>query len=304
MEDIEATFAEKMAQVQYALKAPKDKSTYAYSYRNAEEILGKVKPLLVEHGLVITLDDDIIAVGEPCRWFIKATATITDGESGSFSATACAEILTPSVGRDSGKASMNESQASGATSSYARKYALGGLLGIDDGDDADDVKYQPAVIAATKPVRSEPAKAENPARAIREQHLSGAIKDVNIYPDVFKQLCFLPGRGQGNLQLPKEVSKEVWDECWQKGWRRGKFDKDAKTWSGTEIPMSAVPEIVTMFCEKAGLSDVATQVAIQNIMSYAPKEAREPAVEQPELDDEDWLADDTEDYSAHSDEPF
>ena len=47
MENIELTFAEKMAQVQYALKAPKDKSTYAYSYRNAEEILGKVKPLLM-----------------------------------------------------------------------------------------------------------------------------------------------------------------------------------------------------------------------------------------------------------------
>lgn len=295
--EIETTLAEKVSHIQHALKAPKDKSTYAYSYRNAEEILGKVKPLLVQYGLVITLDDDIIAKGEPCRWFIKSTATITDGETGSFQATACAEILTPSVGRDSGKASMNESQASGATSSYARKYALGGLLGIDDGDDADDAKYQPGVMSAEKPATQSRNAKTNPATQIRQEHFSGAIKDTEIHPEVFKQLCFLPGNGRGNLGLDKDVAKKVWDECWQKGWRRGKFDMNSKTWSGTQIPTSAVPEIVGMFCNEAGLSETATKAKVSQILAAGPyiPEAETVAAEQ--LSDENDLQD-------YSDAPF
>lgn len=300
--ETELTFMEKVATIQNQLKAPKDKAAYNYSYRNAEEILGKVKPLLAEHGLAITLDDEILSIGEPCRWFIKSKAMITDGVD-VISGTGIAELLTPAIGSSSGKASMNESQASGATSSYARKYALGAVLGIDDGDDADDAKYQPAVINSQKPARPTPAKPRadyyevSPPEQIKKEHLSGAIKDTNIDPEVFKQLCFLPGKGRGNLNLDKETAKAVWDDCWQQGWRRGKFDMNTKTWTGTQIPMSAVPTIVGMFCAEAGLTEDATKAKISTILAsapYIPEAENEAAAQLP-------IGEDLTDYS---DEPF
>lgn len=128
------TFIQKIAYVQSELKVPKDKKAggkgFAYPYRNAEQILSKVKPYLVEHDLILTLDDEIIEIQG--RYFLKATALITDGTD-RITATAYAELM---------RGSMNESQATGATSSYARKYALGGLLGIDEGKDADHEDYQ------------------------------------------------------------------------------------------------------------------------------------------------------------------
>lgn len=278
--ETELTFTEKVSIIQSELKAPKDKSTYAYSYRNAEEILGKVKPLLVEHGLVITLDDDIIAVGDPCRWFIKSTATITDGNTGNYTATACAEILTPAIGERSGKASMNESQASGATSSYARKYALGGLLGIDDGDDADDAKYQPAVIASTKPKKEKPVEQNDPKPV--QELFDGALTDTGVTAEVLQELNFLPGAGKGNLGLDKEVTRAIWKEFYQSdGWTRGKFDSFSKSWTGTKIPMSAVPAIVQRFCEEAGLSETATKAKIAGVLASVEENDLDQYSEEP-----------------------
>lgn len=129
------TFITKIAEVQNALVVPKTKNAQVpYKSRNAEEILDKVKPLLVERGLIITLDDDILNMDG--RMFIRSTATITNGHE-AVTGTGIAELL--------GTTSMtNAAQASGATGSYARKYALGAVLGIGDGDDADHTKYQPA----------------------------------------------------------------------------------------------------------------------------------------------------------------
>jgi len=138
--ETELTFIEKVAAVQNELKAPKDKTAsvktrtgtnYSYKFRNAETILSDVKPLLLKHSLVITLDDKLISMEG--RLFIESKATIFASESEGISATAIAELLKADQ--------MNAPQASGATSSYARKYALCGVLGIDDGDDADDPKY-------------------------------------------------------------------------------------------------------------------------------------------------------------------
>lgn len=131
------TLIQKIAWIQNELKAPKDKKSgggsFSFAYRNAEEILAKVKPLLLKHDLIITLDDELIE--QNGRYFIKSTAMIIQSKDEAITSTAVAELLIAT--------SMNASQASGATSSYARKYALGGLLGIDDGDDADDAKYTP-----------------------------------------------------------------------------------------------------------------------------------------------------------------
>ena len=121
--------------VQQKLKAPKDQynSFGKYKYRSAESILEAVKPLLMEHELVMVLTDTIEQFGD--RLFLKATVTVTDGGEGKVSTTALAEIATEKKG-------MDVSQITGTASSYARKYALNGMFLIDDTKDADTDEYQ------------------------------------------------------------------------------------------------------------------------------------------------------------------
>ena len=122
-------FIEKIVAIQSELKAPKGQynSFGKYNYRSCEDILEGVKPLLTKHGLVLTIQDSIDLIGD--RFYVKATATITDGKD---------EISTSAYARESlDKKGMDASQVTGATSSYARKYALNGLLAIDDTKDAD-----------------------------------------------------------------------------------------------------------------------------------------------------------------------
>lgn len=117
--------------IQAKLVAPKGQfnSFGKYKYRNCEDILEAVKPLLLETGTILTLTDDIILVGE--RYYVKATATLT--------ATKADESISVSAfARESeNKKGMDESQITGSSSSYARKYALNGLFQIDDTKDAD-----------------------------------------------------------------------------------------------------------------------------------------------------------------------
>lgn len=113
--------------IQQELKAPKgQRNTFGnYNYRSCEDILEAVKPLLGEATLVI--NDEIVMLGD--RFYVKATATLKDGKE-EVSATAYAREALDKKG-------MDTSQITGATSSYARKYALNGLFLIDDTKDAD-----------------------------------------------------------------------------------------------------------------------------------------------------------------------
>lgn len=120
-------FYTRVAEVQSTLHAPKNQrnSFGNYNYRSCEDIMEAVKPLL--KGLVLTVNDDVVLVGD--RIYVKATATITDGEH-TISNTAFAREAAIKKG-------MDDSQITGAASSYARKYALNGLFLIDDNKDAD-----------------------------------------------------------------------------------------------------------------------------------------------------------------------
>lgn len=122
---------EKLLKVQHELKAPKNQynSFGKYHYRSCEDIQEGVKPLLKEVNAVLLLDDDIVLIGE--RYYIKATATFLDCEGGE-------KIENSAFAReDLSKKGMDASQVTGATSSYARKYALNGLFCIDDSKDGD-----------------------------------------------------------------------------------------------------------------------------------------------------------------------
>lgn len=123
------TFQQKIVAIQSMLKAPKGQynSFGKYNYRSCEDILECVKPLLSEQELILTIEDSIEMIGD--RYYVKATATLSDGTN---------SISTSAYARESlDKKGIDASQVTGATSSYARKYALNGLLCIDDTKDAD-----------------------------------------------------------------------------------------------------------------------------------------------------------------------
>lgn len=169
-------FTRKFVEVQSRLRAPKGQynSFGKYKYRSAEDILNAVKPLLHEYGLLLTMSDSVRAVGN--RFYVEATATITDGEGHSASATALAR-------EDDTKKGMDGSQITGTASSYARKYALNGLFCIDDTKDADAMDNR----AATPENRNELQSAIAEAAAAKSRDELGKVwnahKDLQKAPE-------------------------------------------------------------------------------------------------------------------------
>lgn len=125
----ELNFFQKIMAIQKELKAPKNQrnSFGNYNYRSCEDIFEAVKPLLNEYGLMLTMSDELMQVGE--RYYVKATASLTDGKEWVNNTAYAREEET--------KKGMDGSQITGASSSYARKYALNGLFLIDDVKDSD-----------------------------------------------------------------------------------------------------------------------------------------------------------------------
>lgn len=113
-----------LAKIQKELKAPKSQynSFGKYNYRNSEDILEALKPLLSEED-VLTVSDEVVQVGD--RFYIKATAKFNDNVVTAFAREALEQK------------GMNDAQITGSASSYARKYALNGLFAIDDAKDDD-----------------------------------------------------------------------------------------------------------------------------------------------------------------------
>lgn len=147
------TIIKKLMNVQQGLSVPKDmKNTFGnYNYRSCELILEKVKPLLKENELALTLSDEVVMIGD--HNYIKATATLEDFEGNSKSVSALAR-------ESMDKKGMDNSQMTGATSSYARKYALNGLFAIDDNKDADTDEHKVEADAKSANVATKPAKVD------------------------------------------------------------------------------------------------------------------------------------------------
>ncbi len=121
----------KLREIQLSLIAPKNQynSFGKYNYRSCEDILEGLKPCLQATQTAVTVEDAIVQIGD--RYYVKATATLFDCETNEYvSNTAYAR-------EEESKKGMDASQVTGATSSYARKYALNGLFCIDDVKDAD-----------------------------------------------------------------------------------------------------------------------------------------------------------------------
>lgn len=170
--DSQVVLTQRVGDIQHKLKAPKGQynSFGKYNYRSCEDILEGVKPLLKEHNLALLIDDEIVQIGE--RYYVKATAKITDGRE-FVSATAYAR-------EPDTKKGMDESQITGATSSYARKYALNALLCIDDTKDADTMDNSKKPVQQTQETvyNWQTLKARATQGGISEDELKHYLKDT------------------------------------------------------------------------------------------------------------------------------
>ena len=120
---------QKLAIIQTKLKAKKSSynSFGKYYFRKSEDILEAIKPFLIEQGVTVTINEEMIST-DPVPT-MQSTATISDGEN--------AIHATALVGVDLDQKGMQTAQQFGAASTYGKKYALGNLLLIDDTEDAD-----------------------------------------------------------------------------------------------------------------------------------------------------------------------
>lgn len=126
-----ASFDERLIAVQHELKAPKGQynSFGKYAYRNAEDILEAVKPLLKKYSLRMTISDSIHSIEANGMMYVEAMVSVTDGHT--------TARVSAQAGIDPNRKGMDIAQSFGSSSSYARKYALNGMFLIDDTKDAD-----------------------------------------------------------------------------------------------------------------------------------------------------------------------
>lgn len=200
---------QKLQIVQRELKAPKGQyNTFGkYKYRSCEDILTAVKPILDSVGAVIVLRDEAVIVGE--RYYIKATAMFydTDGTMNMIQNAALAR-------EDESKKGMDGSQITGTASSYARKYALNGLLLIDDTKDADtDENRNERDSRAAR--QAEPEQHEDrtgqPAYPTRDEMLGVVAKK---YPaGKVRDTLLTAMRAKGLEDLSDAALKAVYNKC-------------------------------------------------------------------------------------------
>lgn len=187
---------ERLIKVQQNLKCSKNqRNTFGgYNYRSCEDILEAVKPLLADQKLSLVLSDDIVLIGD--RFYVKATATVYDSTG---------KVIASNTGwarEDELRKGMTGDQLTGASSSYARKYALNGLFAIDDTKDSD----------ATNDAVKEPKQAPKPTPKVEPKtETSVKVNDPNG-PYTFEQFERLESYGFNIAQVVVKLNKKSTSE--------------------------------------------------------------------------------------------
>ncbi|HGE5377553.1 TPA: ERF family protein [Escherichia coli] len=178
----------KLWTIQQTLNAPKSQRNNfgGYNYRSAEDILEAIKPLL--QNITLTVSDEIVLIGE--RYYVKATATLSDGED--------AIAVTAYAREEENKKGMDASQLTGATSSYARKYALNGLFCIDDAKDADTDAY-------SKQTGQQPRQQKNQPKQQQQKQKAPPNPD-----EVLARFCDAAAKAPDANKL-----REIFGKCWK-----------------------------------------------------------------------------------------
>ena len=176
----------KLWTIQQTLNAPKNQRNNCggYNYRSAEDILEAVKPLL--QNITLTVSDEIVLIGN--RYYVKATATLSDGED--------VIAVTAYAREEESKKGMDASQLTGATSSYARKYALNGLFCIDDAKDPDTDAY-------AKQNNQQPRQQKKPPK--QQQQTAPPNPD-----EVLARFCDAAAKAPDANKL-----REIFGKCWK-----------------------------------------------------------------------------------------
>ena len=170
----------KLSSVQSELKAPKGQFNNfgKYKYRNQEDILEALKPLLAKHELSLTIHDEVIEIQE--RVYIKAFVTLYDFEGQSITVSAQAR-------EEGSKKGMDASQVTGATSSYARKYALNGLFLIDDTKDADSQDNSEKTVTKKTTAKAKPAAKDDDIMGKAIQYIKSSNNKTTAYNQILKK---------------------------------------------------------------------------------------------------------------------
>jgi len=165
----------KLLSVQTKLKAPKSQynSFGKYSYRNCEDILEALKPLLAETDCTLLIRDTVEVCGEST--YITAHVSFIDCDTGD------SVEVQASAREEQTKKGMDASQITGSTSSYARKYALNGLFCIDDTKDADtdEQKTESGARSAQTTANKATTKVQASAQKSEEERISDV--DVSVF---------------------------------------------------------------------------------------------------------------------------
>lgn len=195
---------EALGKVQAELKAPKNQynSFSNFNYRSAEDILEAVKPLLKANNLTMIITDSMKQVGD--RYYLEAKVKLYGYDS---------EIEALGIAREpEQKKGMDEAQITGATSSYARKYALNGMFNIDDTKDADTDEHHKTTSQLAKPNASKQFKASTsrPAsekqldyiktlatqQGVSEEAIKARLKQITTASEASEAIAKLTGKEQ------------------------------------------------------------------------------------------------------------
>ena len=174
---------EKLLEIQTELKAPKSQynSFGKYKYRNCEDILEALKPLLAKVKAAVVITDEIVNIAQ--RFYVKATVRLINVENEEV-------IETSAYAREpENKKGLDESQITGSTSSYARKYALNAMFAIDDTKDSDyapDSNSKPASAPKNKPLSNE--KTNNVSRETLLKISNETLLKINKSIDKYANL--------------------------------------------------------------------------------------------------------------------
>lgn len=172
------TLREKLSCIQQDMKAPKNlRNTFGnYNYRNAEDILEAFKPFEKKYKVSLTLSDKVEVVND--RIYITAIARLLDCESNEDM------IVSASAREAAEKKGMDAAQVTGATSSYARKYALNGLFLLDDTKDPDTDEYEKESQSRSEGQKKAFAKGKQAEQEQKDDVVSD--KDLAVLRETFK----------------------------------------------------------------------------------------------------------------------
>ena len=214
---------QKLLKIQAELKAPKNQYNKfgEFYYRSCEDILSAAKPLCIREGILLYVTDDVKMIGD--RYYVKATASVTDGENTIFAEAYARETES--------RPKMDAAQITGSASSYARKYALNGLFCLDDTKDADAMDNTEKPKAAPKAK----AKAEAPRKVESLRAIAAAAKEIGVTNDDIKEVM----RRHYNKGASNELTDSEAAEMEQNfvAWVAEVKDDDAKLMEDIDIPL-------------------------------------------------------------------